>query len=141
MNSGIPLSRAGCLPSTLSRLSGLHCLDLRSNGFSGDLPVGLIRLKAARGCEINLFNSTSHGLALPRNIGELGNDIMELDLSGSNLRGALAGMRLNHPNTCADQPFLNTGALPLDVRKLTNLEVLTLTKNRLSGKRASYAAI
>ena len=39
----------------------------------------------AKGCDINLYNNK--GFTLPSNIGELGDDITELDLSGCSLQG------------------------------------------------------
>ncbi len=39
----------------------------------------------AKGCKVYLFNNT--GFTLPSNISELGDDIVELDLSGCSLQG------------------------------------------------------
>ncbi len=53
---------------------------------AGELPLELIRMKA-KGCKVNLsFNEP--GFTLPSNIGELGDDIMKLNLSGCSLHGA-----------------------------------------------------
>ena len=40
----------------------------------------------AKGCDVDLSRNT--GFTLPANIGELGDDITELDLSGCSLTGA-----------------------------------------------------
>ena len=52
---------------------------------AGELPLELIRMKA-KGCHVNLRHNDP-GFTLPSNIGELGDDITELDLSGCSLRG------------------------------------------------------
>ena len=53
---------------------------------AGELPLALIRMKA-KGCTVVLAYNDP-GFTLPSNIGELGDDITELDLSGCSLRGA-----------------------------------------------------
>ena len=53
---------------------------------AGELPLELIRMKA-KGCQVELGNNK--GFTLPSNIGELGDDITQLDLSGCSLHGAL----------------------------------------------------
>ena len=51
---------------------------------AGELPLELIRMKA-KGCEVELrYNK---GFTLPNNIGELGDDITQLDLSFCSLQG------------------------------------------------------
>ena len=55
---------------------------------AGGLPLELIRMKA-KGCEVSLF-SNDPGFTLPSNIGELGDDITELDLSKCSLEGKFA---------------------------------------------------
>ncbi len=54
---------------------------------AGELPLELIRMKA-KGCEVKL-NNNEPGFTLPSNIGELGDDITELDLRNCSLHGAL----------------------------------------------------
>ena len=51
---------------------------------TGVLPLGIIRMKA-KGCDLSLGGN--EGFTLPSNIGELGDDVVELDLSGCFLRG------------------------------------------------------
>ena len=53
---------------------------------AGELPFELIRMKA-KGCKVNLSDNEP-GFTLPSNIGELGDDITELDLSSCSLHGA-----------------------------------------------------
>ena len=52
---------------------------------TGELPLELIRMKA-KGCRVQL--SGNNGFTLPSNIGELGDDITKLDLSGCSLQGS-----------------------------------------------------
>ena len=49
------------------------------------LPLEIIRMKA-KGCYVSLSDNTP-GFTLPSNIGELGNDIVELDLRSCSLHG------------------------------------------------------
>ena len=49
------------------------------------LPLEIIRMKA-KGCDVVLYGNTP-GFTLPSNIGELGDDIVKLDLSRCSLRG------------------------------------------------------
>ena len=53
---------------------------------AGELPLEIIRMKA-KGCEVSL-DYNNPGFTLPSNIGELGDDITELDLSVCSLQGA-----------------------------------------------------
>ena len=52
---------------------------------AGELPLELIRMKA-KGCTVTL-SSNEPGFALPSNIGELGDDIAELNLINCSLQG------------------------------------------------------
>ena len=49
------------------------------------LPLEIIRMKA-KGCDVSLGGNRP-GFTLPGNIGELGDDIVELNLSLCSLRG------------------------------------------------------
>ena len=52
---------------------------------AGELPLELIRMKV-KGCAVSL--SENKGFTLPSNIGELGEDIKELDLWACSLQGS-----------------------------------------------------
>ena len=54
---------------------------------AGELPLELIRMKA-KGCKVYL-SGNNPGFTLPSNIGELGDDITELNLYNCSLQGAL----------------------------------------------------
>ena len=98
--------RAGAIPASIGNLTNLQKLDLRVNKLSGacvepdihkkriekriaaragELPLELIRMKA-KGCYVSLSDNEP-GFTLPSNIGELGDDITELDLSNCSLQG------------------------------------------------------
>ena len=49
------------------------------------LPLEIIRMKA-KGCSVTLHNNEP-GFTLPSNIGELGDDVVELSLYSCSLRG------------------------------------------------------
>ena len=53
---------------------------------AGELPLELIRMKA-KGCKVALRDNEP-GFTLPSTIGELGDEITELDLSDCALHGA-----------------------------------------------------
>ena len=52
---------------------------------AGVLPLEIIRMKA-KGCDVSL-SYNNPGFTLPSNIGELGDDIVKLDLSRCSLQG------------------------------------------------------
>ena len=52
---------------------------------AGELPLELIRMEA-KGCTVKL-SGNKPGFTLPSNIGELGDDITELNLSHCSLHG------------------------------------------------------
>ena len=102
------------------------------------LPLEIIRLKA-KGCDVKLYANTP-GFTLPSNIGELGDDIVNLDLSGSSLRGITRSVFKPRYATEANRRFLTrspfprcAGAIPESIGNLTNLRTLFLQGNKLSG--------
>ena len=60
---------------------------LFANTYTGELPLDIIRMKA-NGVDVAL--GLNMGFTLPSNIGELGDDITELDLSSCSLTGQLS---------------------------------------------------
>ena len=65
---------------------------------AGELPLEIIRMKA-KGCDVRLYGNKP-GFTLPSNIGELGDDIVNLDLSHCSLQGI----------TCRVAPTLRDGS-------------------------------
>ena len=74
---------------------------------AGELPLEIIRMKA-KGCNVKLSHNEP-GFTLPSNIGELGDDIVNLDLSQCSLQGITS------------------------IGSLTSLRVLGLRDNCLTG--------
>ena len=60
---------------------------MRVHACTGELPLEIIRMKA-KGVTVELAGNT--GFTLPSNIGELGDDITQLDLSNCPLTGPLS---------------------------------------------------
>ena len=56
---------------------------------TGELPRAIIRMKA-KGVDVSLFGNT--GFTLPANIGELGDEITELNLNDCSLTGAVCSI-------------------------------------------------
>ncbi|KAL8114366.1 hypothetical protein AgCh_021287 [Apium graveolens] len=98
----------GPLPvNTLSHLSALHILSLRSNGISGPFPLDLLNLKNLT----NLYlQSNSFSGPLPCNISVLKNLVI-VDLSNNAFNGSI----------------------PFSLSNLHSLQLLNLSHNRLAG--------
>ena len=104
---------------------------------TGPIPVELLRWKFVEGRKIELEGNA--GLELPSNIGELGDSVTKIDLSGHDLRGVC---HAQHPRyaTEANQRFLTrspfpecAGAIPEWIGNLTSLRTLGLQDNALTG--------
>ena len=112
------------------------------------LPLEIIRMKA-KGCDVSLYGNKP-GFTLPSNIGELGNDIVKLDLSGCSLQGITCcvtptlhrgergenwGARERRALTdcsCRALPRC-AGPIPESIGNLTSLQGLVLAETALSG--------
>ena len=77
----------GGIPAEWSSLANLKTLNMAECGLDGPIPVELLRWKFAEGRTVELKGNA--GLELPSNIGELGDSVTQIDLSGHNLRGEL----------------------------------------------------
>ena len=104
---------------------------------TGPIPVELLRWKFVEGRKIDLQHNA--GLELPSNIGELGDSVTKIDLSGHGLRGVCCAQ---HPRyaTEANWRFLTrspfprcAGVIPESIGRLTKLKRLDLGRNKLSG--------
>ena len=76
--------------------------------FAGEIPVALLRLKFIEKHTVELMGNA--GLALPSNIGDLGDSVTEIDLSSHKLKGPLP-----------------------ELSSLVNLTALNLGRNTLTG--------
>jgi Leucine-rich repeat (LRR) protein len=74
----------GSLPASIGNLTSLKEFYAYNNQLSGELPLSVIRMKC-KGCAVYFSENTS--FTLPQNMGELGDDITKLDLSGCGLTG------------------------------------------------------
>ena len=75
----------GGVPAELFSLTNLKTLNMAECGLDGPIPVELLRWKFVEGRTIELKRNA--GLELPSNIGELGDSVTKIDLSGHGLRG------------------------------------------------------
>ena len=83
---------------------------------TGPIPVELLRWKFVEGRTVELKGNA--GLELPSNIGELGDSVTKIDLSGHRLRG-VARPIIPLPNGCSSLFLsLHTGELPLTIGQL-----------------------
>ena len=99
-------------------------------GFSGEIPVALLRLKFVENRTVELKETA--GLVLPYNIGELGDSVTKIDLSDHNLRGGLSA-RTKRLRIWPTFFTLFTGTLPKTLGKLVNLIVFDVSVNKLRG--------
>jgi hypothetical protein len=73
--------------------------------------------------------SLPHGLMLPEDIGDVGDDITRLDLSDMGLIGKC---RISRPAR-SKSLMMSSGNIPETLGNLTNLTRLDLSRNQLSG--------
>ena len=78
-------------------------------GFSGEIPVALLRWKFVENRTVELEGNA--GLMLPSNIGELGYSVTYIDLRNHNLRGGLS-IRSERVSFGADSRHIFSGRLP-----------------------------
>ena len=103
-------------------------------GFSGEIPVALLRWKFVENRTAELKGNA--GLMLPSNIGELGDSVTEIDLCNHNLRGGLSIRSERFIFATEFDVAFYAGPLPKVLP--ISLEVLTLGKygdntNRFTG--------
>ena len=77
-----------------------------------------------------LVGFENNGFTLPENIGELGDDIAELNLSGCSLTGPYDGT----PHTKSLMAVFFTGEIPKSFGELKELKELRLYNNQLTGQ-------
>ena len=84
-------------------------------GFSGEIPVALLRWKFVENRTVKLTGNA--GLQLPSNIGELGDSVTKIDLSDHNLRGELS-IRSERFNGSCSVVTSCAGELPVEIIRM-----------------------
>ena len=97
----------GAIPREIDDLALLQMLDVSSNRLEGELPLSVLRLKAKGRADF----SNNASFTLPPSLGELGADVVELDLSHCKI----------------------AGRIPPGVGRLVGLQKLLLYNNRPRG--------
>ena len=86
-----------------------------------------------KGVDVNLVYNTP-GFTLPTNIGELGDDITQLDLDDCSLTGARSYKVITCVILLLTVSLSFAGELPKEVGKLVNLEVFNVGGNSIGGE-------
>ncbi|CAH1435007.1 unnamed protein product [Lactuca virosa] len=119
---------SGPIPSSLFSLPNLQTLNLRSNSFSGTIPSDISNLKSIQALDIS-HNSLSG--SLPNTLSSL--PLTRLDLSFNNLTGPIPKLPKNLLELAIKSNSLS-GFLPKpSFSDLTQLEVVELSDNSLTG--------
>ncbi|XP_052192025.1 LRR receptor-like serine/threonine-protein kinase GHR1 [Diospyros lotus] len=119
----------GPIPSSLSSLSNLQTLVLHSNSFSGAVPASLCNLKSLQSLDLSR-NSLSG--PLPRYLSSL-IGLRRLDLSFNRLTGSLPRLPPNLLELALKANSLSGSLYKSSFDGLTQLEVVELSDNSLSG--------
>ncbi|CAI0449822.1 unnamed protein product [Linum tenue] len=120
----------GSIPSnTLSRLSSLQILSLRSNGISGDFPQDFSNLRNLTSLYLQSNKFTG---SLPSDF-SVWNSLTVLDLSGNRFNGSIPPSisSLNHLTSLNLSNNSLTGEIP-DIN-IPSLQQINLTNNHLTG--------
>lgn len=123
----------GPIPSDIDRISGLHCIDLGGNNFSGDIPRSIGRLSELQTLYLymNEFNGT-----FPKEIGDLSNlEVLGLAYN-SNFKPARIPIefgKLKKLTTLWMTEANLIGEIPEAMSNLSSLEILALSGNHLEG--------
>ena len=149
---------SGSIPSTLRNLSSLEVLTMNNNIFNSSIPAELAQLSSLKSLELSNARVTG---AIPDlsvmtsleyvdlstnqltgTISSLANlsGLKRLHLNDNQLSGPLpsiAGLSLLEDFTAQNNQF--TGQLPATLNQLSNLTVLSLTGNRLTGSVPNFS--
>ena len=104
--------------------------------FTGELPLEIIRM-VATGIIPNRGLSGNKGFTLPANIGELGDDITELNLSYCSLKGARMTLLLHPIFLVLIIAIFALGCLPTALGDNVNLTVFNVAYNKIQGQLGS----
>lgn len=119
---------SGPIPISLFTLPNLQTLILRSNLFSGAIPPAISNLKSIQTLDI-AHNSISG--SLPDTFSLLG--LTRLDLSFNKLTGSIPKLPKNLIELAIKSNLLSGNLLKQSFSELTQLEVVELSENMLTG--------
>ncbi|XWS54754.1 hypothetical protein CRYUN_Cryun10bG0116100 [Craigia yunnanensis] len=119
----------GPIPSSISSLRSLQSLTLKSNSFSGSIPDSVTTLKSLESLDLS-YNSLSG--PLPKTLNSL-SSLRRLDLSYNKLNGFLPKLPYNLLELALRGNYLSGYISKPSFDGLTQLEVVELSENSLSG--------
>ncbi|XP_024028950.1 LRR receptor-like serine/threonine-protein kinase FLS2 isoform X2 [Morus notabilis] len=125
---------SGQIPSSISSLLNLRTLTLRSNKFSGSLPSSITKLKFLDSLDISR-NSLSG--FLPKRIDSM-TGLRRLDLSFNKLAGSIPKLPPNLFELAMKGNSLSGSISKSSFGELTQLEVVELSENSLTGTLESW---
>ncbi|KAK6155610.1 hypothetical protein DH2020_009858 [Rehmannia glutinosa] len=115
--------------NTLSRLSALQILSLRSNGISGPFPSDLLKLRNLTGLYLQ-FNNFQGPLPLDFSVWE---NLSVLDLSNNRFNGSIPSSISNLTHLTALDLANNSLSGDVPDLNIPSLQMLDLTNNNLTG--------
>ncbi|KAK6135223.1 hypothetical protein DH2020_031031 [Rehmannia glutinosa] len=115
--------------NTLSRLSALQILSLRSNGISGPFPSDLLNLRNLTGLYLQ-FNNFQGPLPLDFSVWE---NLSVLDLSNNRFNGSIPSSISNLTHLTALDLANNSLSGDIPDLNIPSLQMLDLTNNNLTG--------
>ncbi|CAL4911302.1 unnamed protein product [Urochloa decumbens] len=122
-------SLSGSIPTVFSNLTNLGFLNLSQNAFTGEIPPRLFNLFNLT--NVNLQGNKISGLipSIPTTLTSL----LELNLANNSLIGTIPAMPTSLSTALNLSHNHLNGAIPTNIGKLDNLEILDLSYNNLSG--------
>ncbi|XP_062022498.1 probable inactive leucine-rich repeat receptor kinase XIAO [Rosa rugosa] len=124
----------GPIPSSISSLFYLQTLTLRSNSFSGSLTPSITKLKSLESLDISHNSLTGF---LPNSLSSLSN-LRRLDLSYNKITGSLPRLPPKLLELALKRNALSGPLSKSSFDGLTQLEVVELSENSLSGTLQSW---
>ncbi|KAG6761373.1 hypothetical protein POTOM_034588 [Populus tomentosa] len=124
----------GPIPSSISSLVNLQSLTLRSNSFSGSVPDSITNLKSLESLDLS-HNSLSG--YLPKTMNSM-SSLRRLDLSYNKLTGSLPKLPYNLLELALKANSLSGSLSKSSFDSLTQLEVVELSENSLTGTLQSW---
>ncbi|KAL3653599.1 hypothetical protein CASFOL_003280 [Castilleja foliolosa] len=120
----------GDIPTnTLSRLSGLQILSLRSNGITGPFPSDFLKLRNLTDLYLQ-FNNFHGPLLLEFSVWK---NLSVLDLSNNNFNGSIPSSISNLTHLTSLNFCNNSFSGKIPDLNISSLQILNLTSNNLSG--------